>query len=250
MFPLRDDNPTLRTSVITYGIIAINVLVWIILEGAGNEKTMISSICNLGLIPGELLGSLQSGTRIALSPTAECFISGKSDYSTLITHMFLHGSWFHLISNMWFLAVFGDNVEDSMGRIRFTIFYILCGVAAAGTQILFSAHSAVPMVGASGAIGGIMGAYVVLYPRSPVHMLIFLGFYIDKIIVPAYFMLGYWFVLQLLSALPTMGQDSAGVAFWAHIGGFLAGIILVLLFQDRSLVNEHKKVVFRKWGRL
>jgi membrane associated rhomboid family serine protease len=250
MFPLRDDNPTLRTSVITYSIIVINVLIWAIVQGAGTEQALIHSICNLGLIPGELLGKLPPGTHVPLSPTAECVVIGKTDYSTLITHMFLHGSWFHLISNMWFLAVFGDNVEDSMGRLRFILFYLLCGVAAAGAQILFNNSSAVPMVGASGAIGGVMGAYVMLYPRSPVHLLIFLGFFIDRIIVPAYFILGYWFILQLLSALPTLGQDSAGVAFWAHVGGFIAGVILVLLFQDRSLVHSHKKLVFSKWGRL
>lgn len=250
MFPLRDDNPTLRTSVITYGIIAINVFVWILVQGAGTEKALINSICNLGLIPGELLGKLSPGTRIPLSPTAECILSGNPDFSTLITHMFLHGSWFHMISNMWFLAVFGDNVEDSMGRLRFILFYLLCGVAAAGAQMFFNNSSAVPMVGASGAIGGVMGAYVMLYPRSPVHLLIFLGFFIDRIIVPAYFILGYWFLLQLLSALPTVGSDTAGVAFWAHVGGFVAGVILVFLFQDRDLVATHKRLVFRRWGRV
>jgi membrane associated rhomboid family serine protease len=248
MFPLRDDNPTIHTSIVTYSIIALNVVLWIIVQGAGTEKALINSICNLGLIPGELLGKLPEGTRISLSATSECIISGKPDYSTLITHMFLHGSWFHLISNMWFLAVFGDNVEDSMGRVRFVLFYILCGVTAAGTQIFFSDNSSMPMVGASGAIGGVMGAYVMLYPRSPVHMLIFLGFFVDRIIVPAYFMLGYWFILQVISALPTVSGDS-GVAFWAHVGGFVAGLILVFIFQNKNLVDTHKRLVFHKWGR-
>jgi membrane associated rhomboid family serine protease len=150
----------------------------------------------------------------------------------------MHGGWFHIIGNMWFLAIFGDNVEDSMGSIRFVFFYLLCGLAAAAAQMGLSPQSAVPMVGASGAIGGVMGAYVVLYPRAPIHMLVFLGFFITRIVVPAYFMLGYWFLLQLLGILPALGSNGGGVAVGAHVGGFLAGVILIFLVRRMDRVRE------------
>jgi membrane associated rhomboid family serine protease len=144
---------------------------------------------------------------------------------------------------MWFLWVFGNNVEDSMGHIRYVIFYLLCGLAAATAQILTNPASTIPMVGASGAISGVMGAYIVLYPRVRVHMLVFLGFFITTIAVPAWVMLGYWFLLQLLGGLPTLGSERGGVAFWAHAGGFVAGMVLILLFRDRKLVARRTRLV-------
>jgi membrane associated rhomboid family serine protease len=153
--------------------------------------------------------------------------------------MFMHGGWMHLIGNMWFLWIFGNNVEDSMGHARFLIFYLLCGAAAAAAQTLTDPDSIIPMVGASGAIGGVMGAYVLLYPRVNVHMLIFLGFYATTIAVPAVFMLGYWFVLQLISGAASIGAEGGGVAFWAHVGGFVAGAVLVLVFRDPRLLERH-----------
>jgi membrane associated rhomboid family serine protease len=153
--------------------------------------------------------------------------------------MFMHGGWMHLIGNMWFLWIFGNNVEDSMGHTRFVIFYLLCGFAAAAAQAVTDPDSIIPMVGASGAIGGVMGAYVLLYPRVNVHMLIFLGFYVTTIAVPAVFMLGYWFVLQLVSGAASIGAEGGGVAFWAHVGGFVAGAVLVLVFRDPRLLERH-----------
>jgi membrane associated rhomboid family serine protease len=145
--------------------------------------------------------------------------------------MFMHGGWFHIIGNMWFLWVFGDNVEDEMGPVRFLVFYVLCGLAAAFAQIVTAPASLVPMVGASGAIGGVMGAYALLFPRVRVRLLIILVFYVTTITVPAIFMLGYWFLLQLLQGIPALGSEEGGVAFWAHVGGFLAGVALVWLFR-------------------
>ncbi len=249
MFPLRDENPTLQTSIITFLIIGINIFVWFFIQGFGGQYSLSESICNYGLIAGELLQTVPQGTIIPVGNGLSCVVDSRDSMLTLVSHMFMHGSWLHLIGNMWFLAVFGDNVEDSMGRIRFIIFYLLCGFIAAMTQVAIDPTSIVPMVGASGAIGGIMGAYAILYPRAPVHMLVFLGFYIDKIIVPAYFMLGYWFVLQIISALPMIGGKSAGVAFWAHIGGFLGGIILIQLFKKKERVEAQRENVFRRWGR-
>jgi membrane associated rhomboid family serine protease len=170
-----------------------------------------------------------------------CVISGERQWYTPITSQFMHGGWLHVVGNMWFLWVFGGNVEDAMGHLRFVVFYLLCGLAAASAQTLTDPDSLIPMVGASGAIGGVMGAYIVLYPRVRVHMLIFLGFYITTIVVPAYVMLGYWFLIQLLSGLPALGSKEGGVAFWAHVGGFLAGAILILVFRDPVLVERHRR---------
>jgi len=143
---------------------------------------------------------------------------------------------------MWFLWIFGNNVEDSTGRVRFVAFYLLCGLAAAATQTLLSPASAVPMVGASGAISGVMGAYVLLYPRVRVHMLVVLVIFVTRIVVPAYLMLGYWFLIQLLGGTAAIGSDRGGVAFWAHVGGFVAGALLITVFQNRELVARHRAV--------
>jgi membrane associated rhomboid family serine protease len=153
--------------------------------------------------------------------------------------MFLHGGWMHLIGNMWFLWIFGNNVEDAMGHLRFVVFYLLCGFAAALLQAAFDTDSVIPMVGASGAIGGVMGAYVMMYPRVHVHLLVFLGFYVNTVAVPAIFMLGYWFLLQLVSGTMAAGSQGGGVAFWAHVGGFIAGVVLGFLFRDRALLARH-----------
>jgi membrane associated rhomboid family serine protease len=157
---------------------------------------------------------------------------------TPVTSMFLHGGWFHLIGNMWFLWVFGNNVEDSMGRVRYLMFYILSGLAAAAAQTLANPSSPIPMVGASGAISGVMGAYIVLYPRVRVHMLVFLAIFITRIVVPAYLMLGYWFLIQLVGG--GLSGEEGGVAFWAHAGGFIAGAILIQFFRDPALVAKHR----------
>lgn len=245
MFPIRDDNPTIDRSVITFGIIGINVFTWIFIQGLGFEPALTKSVCQFGAISGEVLGTVAEGTRIPVSRNFECIIAHQGSWITVFTHMFMHGGWFHLIGNMWFLAVFGDNVEDAMGRFRFVIFYIVCGLAAFGAQMLADPSSAIPMVGASGAIGGIMGAYALLYPKSPVHMLIFFGFFIDRVIIPAYLMLGYWFIIQLVSAsLPNLG-GGGGVAFWAHIGGFVAGAVLIHLFKDKKRVEYQRYRFYR-----
>lgn len=247
MFPIRDDNPTLGRSLMTFTILGLNVLAWVFVQGLGTDPALARSVCELGAIPGELLGTVAPGTRVPLGPRAECVL-GEGHWWTAVTSMFLHGGWFHLIGNMWFLWVFGDNVEDSMGAVRFVVFYLLCGLAAVGAQIASSPASPVPMVGASGAIGGVMGAYAVLYPRAGVHLLIWFGFYIDRIVVPAVFMLGYWFVIQVLGGLPSLGGAEGGVAFFAHIGGFLAGCALVFPLRDMRRVEAHRRLLRRATG--
>ena len=238
MFPLRDDNPHFLTPIVTYALIAANVLAWALLQGFGTEPALSRSVCELGLTPGELLQTAVAGARVPVSETAVCIVTDMPSWFTPLTSMFMHGSWMHLIGNMWFLWIFGNNVEDSMGHARFVVFYLLCGFAAAAAQTLADPDSIIPMVGASGAIGGVMGAYVVLYPRVKVHMLVFLGFFVTTIAVPAVFMLGYWFALQLLSGALSSGVEG-GVAFWAHVGGFVAGAVLVLLFRNPRLLERH-----------
>jgi membrane associated rhomboid family serine protease len=242
VIPIRDENPTLRTPVVTIALIVATSLVWILVQGAGFSARLPQSICELGLIPGELTGSA-SERAIELGPQTQCVLSAEPHWYTLLTSMFMHGSWFHLIGNMWFLWIFGNNVEDSMGRGRFVLFYLLSGSCAAAAQILTDPSSPIPMVGASGAIGGVMGAYVVLYPRVAVDLLVFLGFFVTTVRVPAFLMLGYWFVLQLLGGLPQLGGGQGGVAFWAHVGGFVAGAGLVFLFRNRDLVARHREAL-------
>jgi membrane associated rhomboid family serine protease len=238
MFPYRDDNPTLATPVVTILLLALNAAVWILLQGMGTEPGLSRSVCELGLIPGEFLGRVPEGTTLRLSPSFACVLGAERAWYTPLSSMFMHGGWMHLIGNMWFLWLFGNNVEDSMGRIRYFVFYILCGLAAAAAQTITSPSSIVPMVGASGAISGVMGAYILLYPRVRVHLFVPLGFFFFRTAVPAYLMLGYWFLLQLLGGSVASGEG--GVAFWAHVGGFIAGAALVALFKDADLVARHR----------
>ncbi len=243
MFPIRDDNPTLHASAATFAIIGLNALAWIFVQGMGTEPALSRSVCELGAIPGELLGRVAAGTQVPLGPHASCVIEAGPRWVTTLTSMFMHGSWFHIIGNLWFLYVFGDNVEDAMGAPRFVVFYLLCGFAAVATQLLSSPASPVPMVGASGAIGGVMGAYAVLFPRAPVHLLIIIFFYVDRVVVPAFLMLGYWFLLQLLGGLPSLGGEDGGVAFWAHVGGFAAGVVLVFPFRQQRRLAAHRALL-------
>ena len=239
MFPIRDDNPTILTPYATYAIIVINAAAWILVQGMGSDPLLSRSVCELGLIPGALLGTVPPGTEFQISRTSFCVIGDTSVWYTPLTSMFMHGGWLHVIGNMWFMWVFGDNVEDSMGHVRFVVFYLLCGLTAAAVQMATNPGSEVPMVGASGAIGGVMGAYILLYPKVHVHMLIFFGFFITRMAVPAVWMLGYWFLIQLISGLGTLGVRGGGVAFWAHVGGFVGGMLLVLLFRNPELLDKH-----------
>lgn len=248
MIPLRDHNPTARGSLATFSIVGLNALAWAFVQGFGMEPALSRSVCELGVIPGELLRAAAVGTSVPISPGMTCVVSDTPNWWTPLTSMFLHGGWFHIIGNMWFLSLFGDNVEDSMGPVRFVVFYVLCGFAAVAAQASVNPASPIPMVGASGAIGGVMGAYAVLYPRAPVEMLVVLGFYVDRVVVPAIVMLGYWLFIQLLGGIPTLAAEGGGVAFWAHIGGFLAGVALVPIFRNRVRVDAHRSMLRQHWG--
>ncbi len=245
MFPYRDENEAVRTPVVTYAIIAITVLVWLVVQGAGTMPKVAASVCNFGLIPGELMQRVKPGAGIPFGPGMECLMDPGRAPQHVLYSMFLHGGWMHLMGNMWFFWIFGDNVEDSMGHVRFAIFYLLCGVAAAAGQVLSEPASMVPMVGASGAIGGIMGAYVMLYPRVKVYNLVWVGFFLTTIALPAWAMLGFWFVLQLLGGVGNLVGGGGGVAFFAHVGGFIAGAALIRLFARGEYIREHAA---RQWA--
>jgi membrane associated rhomboid family serine protease len=251
VFPYHDENETQRTPYVTFALIAITVLVWLFVQRAGSEVGLAVSTCNLGLIPGELTQSLPPGTpSFDIGRGMVCVTDPGPQFSNILTSMFLHGGWMHLLGNMWFLWLFGNNVEDSMTRPRFVAFYLLCGVAAALTQVFVDASSAVPMVGASGAISGVMGAYLVLFPRVRVFTMVPLGFFITSMALPAWAMLIYWMVLQVLGGIGSVfSERGGGVAFWAHIGGFVAGVVLVKIFERRDRVLAHASHHWEPHGR-
>jgi membrane associated rhomboid family serine protease len=245
VIPYRDENETVRTPVVTFAIIGLNALAWLLAEGAGAQYRLAASVCNYGLIPGELTLSVKPGAGFAMGPGLACLMDPGRAPEHVLTSMFLHGSWMHVIGNMWFLWIFGNNVEDSMGRGRFVAFYLLCGIGAAAAQVLASPASMIPMVGASGAISGIMGAYVVLYPRVRVFTLVPIGFFLTSIALPAWAMLGYWMLLQVLGGLTSLTAEGGGVAFWAHVGGFAVGTGLIKLFARSEYIMEHRA---RTWA--
>lgn len=232
MFPLRDENPTERTPWLTFLLIGANVAVWFLVQGAGAGEPFLDSLCAWGTIPGELTGALDAGRTVRLGP-ATCRIGGAT-WSTAVSSMFLHGGWFHLILNMWFLWVFGNNIEDAMGHGAFLVFYLLAGVLASAAHVASAPESGIPTVGASGAISGVMGAYIVLYPKVRVDTLFIFFIFIRVIPLPAWVMLGYWIGLQLLTGLGGAGL-AGGVAVWAHIGGFAAGLVLVWFFARKEI---------------
>ena len=246
MFPYHDENKSLRPTPVTWLLIGANLVVWLFLQGAGTFPALPKSVCELGLIAGELTGALPSGTSIELGEGLRCVVEGGPKLSRILTSMFLHGSWFHLLGNMWFLYLFGNNVEDSMGHLRFLAFYLLTGVTAALAQVMLDPSAATPMVGASGAISGVMGGYLVLYPRVRVFTFVPIGFFLMSIALPAWTMLIYWLVLQVLGGATALaGAKAGGVAFAAHVGGFIAGAVLVKLFARRDLVAMHRAETYR-----
>src|SRR5579872_906982 len=212
MFPIRDTQPSYSRPVVTSLIIALNVAVFLY-EITLDPFSRNHFIQIYGLIPAHF------------------------HVSTVLTSMFLHAGWMHIIGNMWFLWIFGDNVEDVLGHTKYVVFYVLCGCAAGMTQVLFNTGSRLPMVGASGAIAGVMGAYLIKFPHARIVTLVFVFIFITTIEVPAVLMLLYWFFIQLFSGVGTIGYShlsQGGTAFFAHIGGFIAGMILVNLLGTRE----------------
>ena len=223
MFPLADNIPTERTPIVTYAIFATCVAVWLIELTTGGGRSPL--IFAFGATPMEILRGVDLPPYRTPIPVE----------LTLVTSLFLHGGWMHLIGNMLYLWIFGNNVEDAMGRVRFLFFYLVCGIGASVTYVLLSPGSRMPLVGASGAISGVLGAYVALYPHARVRTLLILGFIWDIVMVPAWILLGVWFLLQTFYTVATFGRQGGGVAFAAHFGGFLIGLALVGLLKRREI---------------
>ena len=248
MIPIGDENPTLRTPWITYALLAALWGTWLLVQAGGFEPVALAeSVCNLGMVPAELTKTRPIGFGIPIGAGLACVIDDERiNALTPLTSMFLHGGWMHLIGNSLYLWVFGNNVEDSMGRIRFPVFYVLCGLAAAAAHVVVTPSSPVPTVGASGAISGVLGAYLVLYPRARVRMFFYFLIFFRIFLVPAWLVLLWWLGTQVLAGLPELmrlsPEISGGTAFWAHVGGFVAGVALVKLFENRDLVGERKAV--------
>jgi membrane associated rhomboid family serine protease len=237
VFPYRDENATIRAPLVTIGLIALNGLAWILVQGAGLTEALPASVCNLGLIPGELTGAAAPGSGFEIGQGLWCLLDPGRAPEHIFTSMFLHGGWQHLLGNMWFLWLTGNNIEDSMGKLRFLAFYLLCGIGAAAAQVLVEPGSVAPMVGASGAISGVMGAYLILFPRVRVYTLVWIVFFITTIVLPAATLLVIWIGLQVLDGLSGVHN---GVAVWAHIGGFLAGVALIKLFVRSDYLAQHR----------
>lgn len=223
MIPLRDDQPRFSTPYVTYFLIGLN-LVAFLFEATLTPQNFKALLYQLGMVPANITGFLAGAGRMGL----------MAAFLPTLTSMFLHGSWMHVIGNMWFLWIFGDNIEDHLGHFKYLLFYLLCGLGAAFAQVILNPHSIVPTVGASGAIAGVLGAYFLLYPQAKVLIwfpILFL-FYL-----PAWVTLGYWFAMQFVSgaatSLASYSDTRGGVAFWAHVGGFVAGIILIKLIPER-----------------
>jgi membrane associated rhomboid family serine protease len=218
--PLYDDNPIRETPIVTYAL--IGMCVGAFLWQLGQDAHLVA--LQYGMIPAVLLGYRDLPPSLAVLPA----------WATIFTSMFLHGGWFHLGGNMLFLWVFGNNIEDLLGRGRYLLLYLSSGVAAVLVQALMSPHSLVPMIGASGAIAGVLGAYLMTYPRANVHCFVWIILFFSIVAVPAWILLGLWFAMQLFSAVTT-GPGAPGVAFWAHAGGFVVGILLFLLMRPRRV---------------
>ncbi len=215
MIPLKDNVPSKTRPWVNYSIIFVNVIVFLYELTLLNAGLLEKFILNWGFVPFDFLNSPLTKT------------------PTLFSAMFLHGGLTHLGGNMLYLWIFGDNVEDWYGHWRYLIFYLLCGLAASFGQMITNIHSTMPTIGASGAIAGVLGSYFLLYPNSRVLTLIPFGFFMRMVEIPAFFFLGFWFLLQMFSGTLTLGSQSGGVAWWAHIGGFLAGVGFLFLFRKR-----------------
>jgi membrane associated rhomboid family serine protease len=248
VFPLKDNIPTRRFPILTVGLIVANVLMFLVFQGAsigfGGAQLDESRVIEYGAIPYEVTHPgeqcIPRGQALACGPEAAAERAVGEELAptwlTVLTSMFMHGGLLHLGGNMLFLWIFGNNIEDSMGRVRFLLFYLLGGVAALAAQTAIASDAAVPTIGASGAVAAVLGGYALLYPRARVVTVIFIIFFFQFIELPALVVLGLWFLMQVFFGSAELAQPVAGggVAYWAHIGGFLFGLVLIKLFADRA----------------
>jgi len=228
MIPLKDDNPTSGKPIVTYFIIGLCIFVFLMQLSSQSYKSG-QLFYSYGLIPSVLMNNNQLPMNLYAIPS----------WITIFTSMFMHGGFMHLLGNMLYMWIFADNIEDNLGPTKFLVFYLLSGAGAAMTQVLMDTYSQVPMIGASGAIGGILGAYLVNYPNAKVLVLIPFGFFSQLIKIKALYVLGFWFILQFISS-------GGGVAYAAHIGGFISGIILILFFN--KTIRKKNKISKGPWS--
>ena len=224
MLPLKDDQPSYSTPYVNWFLIGLNILIFLF-QATLDPRSSKLLAQQFGEVPSHLAAFVAGSHRYTLPQVVLPFF----------TSMFLHGGWAHVLGNMWFLYIFGDNVEDYLGHFKYLAFYLMSGLIAMGTQVAIYPHSNVPTIGASGAIAGVLGAYFVLYPRARV----LTWFFVFILYIPAWFVLGEWFVMQFLYGTASLsaaqaGRDLGGVAFWAHVGGFVAGMLMIKLFPERS----------------
>ena len=224
MFPIRDDNPSQSVPVVTRALIAINVVAFLFELSLGPDKNWFLN--NWGLVPSRLMYASLGAMPL------------QGPVKTVLTSMFLHAGWLHLLGNMWYLWIFGDNVEDRLGRVRFTLFYLAGGVASAMLHVALNPWSEIPTVGASGAIAAVLGAYAVLFPRARVVTLIPIFFFFQIVALPALLVLGLWFVFQFFSGTFALGSTGGGVAWWAHVGGFVFGMIAITMLRRQARRSE------------
>ena len=229
MIPLKDDNPTNTRPIISYGIIGFCVVIFLAQLGL-SEQELRDFTYSYGLIPSVLIGIDQLPDEL----------NKISPIGTIFTSMFMHGGWMHLIGNMLYLWIFADNIEDDLGTLNFIIFYSFSGIGAAMSQVLMDVNSQIPMIGASGAIGGVLGAYLINYPNAKVLVLIPFGFFSQLIKIRAIYVLGFWFILQFINSFLSSSSGGGGVAYAAHIGGFITGIILILFFNKKNKKKIYK----------
>ena len=225
-FPVFDDNPTKKKPIISWVIIFICIIIFLFQESL-NHHEQRKLFLSYGMIPSVLFGQNELSVNLEKVPA----------FLTIFTSMFLHGGWMHLIGNIGYLYIFGDNIEDCMGRLRFVIFYLTCGVIAALSQCFIDINSSTPMIGASGAISGILGGYLILYPKKNVRVFFWFIIFVKTFNIPALYVLGAWILIQFFS-FDTSASD--GVAYAAHIGGFIAGIALIYLFKKNNFQSTKK----------
>ncbi|MCR9244022.1 MAG: rhomboid family intramembrane serine protease [bacterium] len=254
MIPLRDNIPASRRPVVTQAIVGICSVVWL-LQLADPELLL-----RLGMVPARVLSDAPVYVELGRAWREPLPPALVPEWLTLLTCTFLHGGWLHFLGNMLFLWIFGDNVEDRLGRVGFVVFYVGCGVAASAAHLLMAAGSSVPTIGASGAIAGVMGGYMLLYPRARVDVLIVLFVFVDVVALPAILFLGIWFLFQFFQGTASLARagDEGGVAFWAHVGGFVVGVITILwlrkigrLRPERTGIDRGRRPVLRlgSWPR-
>ena len=232
MIPLKDDNPTINKPIVSYLIIFFCVIIFFA-QLSLSDAELRNFTYSYGLIPSVLMGIDQLPNEI----------NRISPIGTIFTSMFMHGGWMHLIGNMLYLWIFADNIEEDLGTLNFVIFYFVSGIGAAMAQVLMDVNSQIPMIGASGAIGGVLGAYLINYPNARVLVLIPFGFFSQLIKIRALYVLGFWFILQFINSFLTASSSGGGVAYAAHIGGFITGVVLILFLNKKNnKISFNKKI--------